>query len=85
MKKTSAIICMFLDIGGVLFTNGWDYQARKQAATCDSFVLGFKRLPGLLPVSLEYSEVGVRIRVMQAVPNTMQNGTALLAAGECFW
>ena len=30
--KTTAITCMFLDIGGVLLTNGWDHQARKRAA-----------------------------------------------------
>ena len=33
MKKTTAITCVFLDIGGVLLTNGWDHHARKQAAT----------------------------------------------------
>ncbi|MGO9473703.1 MAG: HAD-IA family hydrolase [Rhodomicrobium sp.] len=32
MKETAAITCMFLDIGGVLLTNGWDHDARKQAA-----------------------------------------------------
>jgi putative hydrolase of the HAD superfamily len=32
MKKAAAITCMFLDIGGVLLTNGWDHQARKRAA-----------------------------------------------------
>jgi putative hydrolase of the HAD superfamily len=33
MKKATAITCVFLDIGGVLLTNGWDYHARKRAAT----------------------------------------------------
>jgi putative hydrolase of the HAD superfamily len=33
MKKVNAITCVFLDIGGVQLTNGWDHQARKQAAT----------------------------------------------------
>jgi hypothetical protein len=33
MKKTTAISCVFLDIGGVLPTNGWDHLARKRAAT----------------------------------------------------
>jgi putative hydrolase of the HAD superfamily len=32
MKKATAITCVFLDIGGVLLTNGWDHQARKRAA-----------------------------------------------------
>jgi len=33
MKKTTAITCMFLDVGGVLLTNGWDHHARRRAAT----------------------------------------------------
>ena len=33
MKPTTAITCLFLDIGGVLLTNGWDHHARKRAAT----------------------------------------------------
>ncbi len=33
MKKANAITCVFLDIGGVLLTNGWDHPARKRAAT----------------------------------------------------
>jgi len=31
--KAPAITCVFLDIGGVLLTNGWDHHARKRAAT----------------------------------------------------
>lgn len=33
MKNAGDITCMFLDIGGVLLTNGWDRYARKRAAT----------------------------------------------------
>lgn len=33
LNKTSAISCLFVDIGGVLLTNGWDHNLRKQAAT----------------------------------------------------
>jgi len=33
MKKSTAITCVFLDVGGVLLTNGWDHHARKRAAT----------------------------------------------------
>jgi putative hydrolase of the HAD superfamily len=33
MKKPTAISCVFLDIGGVLLTNGWDHHARLRAAT----------------------------------------------------
>jgi putative hydrolase of the HAD superfamily len=32
MKKSTEITCLFLDIGGVLLTNGWDHHARKRAA-----------------------------------------------------
>lgn len=32
MKKEMQITCLFLDIGGVLLTDGWNVQARKQAA-----------------------------------------------------
>ena len=31
--RNRAITCLFLDIGGVLLTNGWDHNARKRAAT----------------------------------------------------
>jgi putative hydrolase of the HAD superfamily len=33
MKKAPPITCLFLDIGGVLLTDGWDHHARKRAAT----------------------------------------------------
>jgi putative hydrolase of the HAD superfamily len=33
MKKAPAITCLFLDIGGVLLTNGWDHHARRRAAS----------------------------------------------------
>ena len=32
MKKSTAITCVFLDVGGVLLTDGWDHHARKRAA-----------------------------------------------------
>jgi putative hydrolase of the HAD superfamily len=32
MKRKTAITCIFLDIGGVLLTNGWDHLARRRAA-----------------------------------------------------
>ena len=32
MKKGSSITALFLDIGGVLLTDGWDHHARKRAA-----------------------------------------------------
>ncbi len=33
MKRSTEITTVFLDIGGVLLTNGWDQHARKRAAT----------------------------------------------------
>jgi putative hydrolase of the HAD superfamily len=33
MNNATAIRCMFVDIGGVLLTNGWDHRARRRAAT----------------------------------------------------
>jgi putative hydrolase of the HAD superfamily len=30
-KKTAAVTCVFVDIGGVLLTNGWDHHARRRA------------------------------------------------------
>src|ERR1700677_4029986 len=32
MRKTTAITCVFLDVGGVLLTDGWDHHARRRAA-----------------------------------------------------
>jgi len=31
MRRTSEISCLFVDIGGVLLTNGWDHHARRRA------------------------------------------------------
>lgn len=33
MKKVDAIGCVFLDIGGVVLTDGWDHHARRRAVT----------------------------------------------------
>ena len=32
MKRALPISALFIDIGGVLLTNGWDHLARKRAA-----------------------------------------------------
>ncbi|MGC1581694.1 MAG: hypothetical protein WA766_09430 [Candidatus Acidiferrales bacterium] len=32
MKKPVPITTLFVDIGGVLLTNGWDHHARRRAA-----------------------------------------------------
>src|SRR5664280_1692432 len=39
MKRAIPITTLFLDIGGVLLTNGWDHHARKRAATNFKFEL----------------------------------------------
>jgi putative hydrolase of the HAD superfamily len=33
MKRSTEITTLFLDIGGVLLTDGWDHHARERAAT----------------------------------------------------
>ena len=33
MKKATKLNCLFLDVGGVLLSDGWDHHARKRAAT----------------------------------------------------
>lgn len=42
MTKTTATTCLFVDIGGVLLTNGWDHLARQRAAT--HFNLGWTEM-----------------------------------------
>ena len=47
MKKATAITCVFLDIGGVLLTNGSDHHARKRATTnWDDEPFGYVALRG---------------------------------------
>jgi putative hydrolase of the HAD superfamily len=42
MAKDSAISTLFLDIGGVLLTNGWDHETRQRAA--DHFGLDYEEM-----------------------------------------
>ncbi len=42
--STNSITTLFLDIGGVLLTNGWDHKARKLAA--ETFGLDYEELDG---------------------------------------
>jgi putative hydrolase of the HAD superfamily len=42
MSSTTAIKALFLDIGGVLLTNGWDRNARKRAS--EKFNLDYEKL-----------------------------------------
>ena len=56
MKKTTAITCLFLDIGGVLLTDGWDQEARKAAA--DRFKLDLKEMEDRHHLTFDTYEVG---------------------------
>jgi putative hydrolase of the HAD superfamily len=42
MPRSRPISVLFLDIGGVLLTNGWDHAARRQAAA--TFGLDFEEM-----------------------------------------
>ena len=42
MKKSIPITTLFLDIGGVMLTNGWDHHARRRAAA--NFKLEFDEM-----------------------------------------
>ena len=41
MKRSTEITTLFLDIGGVLLTNGWDHHTRARAAK--TFKLNLRR------------------------------------------
>ena len=51
-----AITCLFLDIGGVLLTNGWDHHALERAS--DSFNLDFDSLLEQHHLTFETLEMG---------------------------
>jgi putative hydrolase of the HAD superfamily len=42
MKKATALTCVFMDVGGVLLTDGWDHHARRRAAR--SFTLNWAEM-----------------------------------------
>ena len=56
MKNTTAITCVFLDIGGVLLTDGWDHHARKRAAS--RFKLEWSEMEGRHHLTFETFEEG---------------------------
>jgi putative hydrolase of the HAD superfamily len=56
MKKAAAITCVFLDIGGVMLTDGWDHHARKRAAT--NFKLEFAEMEDLHHLNFYTCEEG---------------------------
>jgi putative hydrolase of the HAD superfamily len=42
MKRANGITCLFIDIGGVLLSDGWDHHSRRQAAK--AFDLDFNEM-----------------------------------------
>jgi len=56
MKSAKPITTLFLDIGGVLLTDGWDHQARKRAAA--NFKLEWAETEGLHHLAFETYEKG---------------------------
>jgi putative hydrolase of the HAD superfamily len=56
MKRVRPITALFLDIGGVLLTNGWDHQARELAAK--AFVLDLDEMEARHHLTFDTYEVG---------------------------
>jgi putative hydrolase of the HAD superfamily len=56
MKKAPAITSVFLDIGGVLLTDGWGHHARKRAET--SFKLGWAEMEARHSLNFDTYEEG---------------------------
>ena len=56
MTDTNAITCLFLDIGGVILTNGWDHHARKRAA--DHFHFDYTEMESRHHLTFDTYEVG---------------------------
>jgi putative hydrolase of the HAD superfamily len=56
MKKATGITCVFLDVGDVLLTDGWDHLARKQAAK--HFKLEWAEMEARHQLTFEVFEVG---------------------------
>jgi len=56
MKSATSTTCLFVDIGGVLLTNGWDRHARRRAAR--HFQLRFREIEDRHHTAFEAYEVG---------------------------
>jgi putative hydrolase of the HAD superfamily len=56
MKKATGIKCVFLDIGGVLLTDGWDHLARRRAAK--NFTLEWAEMETRHQLTFEIFEEG---------------------------
>jgi putative hydrolase of the HAD superfamily len=55
MKKKSGITCLFVDIGGVMLTDGWNHHARKRAAK--AFALDFTEMENRHRLNFETFEI----------------------------
>jgi putative hydrolase of the HAD superfamily len=56
MKRPTALTCVFLDVGGVLLTDGWDHHARRRAAK--RFGLAWAEMEGRHRLTFEIYEEG---------------------------
>jgi putative hydrolase of the HAD superfamily len=56
MTRDPAITCLFVDIGGVLLSNGWDHHARRRAAT--HFRLDFDEMEDRHHLTVDIYEEG---------------------------
>ena len=56
MKNATDITCLFLDVGGVLLTNGWDHHARRRAAA--NFKLEWAEMEARHRLTFEVHEAG---------------------------
>ena len=56
MKKIPPVTTLFLDVGGVLLTNGWDHVARRRAAK--NFKLGWAEMEDRHRLNFETHEEG---------------------------
>src|SRR5262249_16454094 len=56
MKKAQSITTLFLDVGGVLLTNGWDQHARELAA--QTFHLDRKEMDSRHNLTFDTYEIG---------------------------
>lgn len=55
-SRPSPVTCLFVDVGGVLLTNGWDHLARKRAAK--HFNLGWAEMDERHRLNFEVHEQG---------------------------
>lgn len=56
MTQASAVKCLFVDVGGVLLTNGWDHHARRRAAA--NFKLAWAEMEERHRLTFETHEEG---------------------------